>query len=41
VKELENFLAEKDSKIKTAEADLVEAHLRIKDQTTRIFDQDK
>jgi uncharacterized coiled-coil protein SlyX len=41
VKELENFLAEKDSKIKTAEADLAEAHLRIKDQTARIYDQNK
>jgi uncharacterized coiled-coil protein SlyX len=30
VKELESSLAEKDSKIKTIEADLVEAHLRIK-----------
>jgi hypothetical protein len=29
VKELENLLEEKDSKIKTVEADLAEAHLRI------------
>jgi uncharacterized coiled-coil protein SlyX len=41
VKELENLLAEKDSKIKTAEADLAEAHLRIKDQTARISYQNK
>jgi uncharacterized phage infection (PIP) family protein YhgE len=34
-------LAEKDSKVKTAEADLAEAHLRIKDQTARISDQNK
>jgi hypothetical protein len=31
VKDLENLLVEKDSKIKTAEADLAEAHLWIKD----------
>jgi uncharacterized coiled-coil protein SlyX len=41
VKELENFLAEKDSKVKNVEANLVEAHLWIKDQAVRIFDQDK
>jgi hypothetical protein len=41
VKELENLLTEKDSKIKTAKADLAEAHLRIKDQATQIFDQNK
>jgi hypothetical protein len=41
VKELENLLAEKDSEIKTAEVDLTEAHLWIKDQTTRISDQNK
>jgi hypothetical protein len=29
---LKNSLIEKDSKIKTAEADLVEARIRIKDQ---------
>jgi uncharacterized glyoxalase superfamily protein PhnB len=40
VKELENFLAEKDSKVKKVKANLVEAHLRIKDQTVRISDQD-
>jgi uncharacterized protein YhaN len=41
VKELENLLAEKDSKIKTAEADLAGAHLRIKDQSARISYQNK
>jgi hypothetical protein len=41
VKELENFLAEKDSKVKNVEANLVEAHLWIKDQAVSIFDQDK
>jgi predicted nucleic acid-binding Zn-ribbon protein len=41
VKELENLLVEKDSKIKIVEADLAKAHLRIKDQTTRISDQNK
>jgi chromosome segregation ATPase len=41
VKELENLLEEKDSKINTAEADLAKAHLRIKDQATRISDQNK
>jgi predicted nucleic acid-binding Zn-ribbon protein len=41
VEELENLLAEKDSNIKIAEADLAKAHLRIKDQTTRISDQNK
>jgi hypothetical protein len=41
VKELENFLAEKDSKVKNVEADLAKAHLRIKDQVVRISDQDK
>jgi archaellum component FlaC len=41
VKEHENFLAEKDSKVKAVEADLAEAHLWIKDQTVHISDQDK
>ena len=41
MKELENSLAEKDSKVKNIEADLAEAHLLIKDQDVRIFDQDK
>jgi DNA repair exonuclease SbcCD ATPase subunit len=41
VKELEKFLVEKDSKIQNVEADLAKAHLRIKDQTARNFDQDK
>jgi hypothetical protein len=41
VKELENLLELKDSKIKTNEADLAEAHLRIKDQATRLSDQNK
>jgi chromosome segregation ATPase len=41
VKEIENLLEEKDSKINTAEADLAEAHLWIKDQATRISDQNK
>jgi hypothetical protein len=41
VKELENLLEEKDSKIKIAGADMVEAHLRIKDQATQISDQNK
>jgi chromosome segregation ATPase len=41
VKELESFLAEKDSKVKNVEAHLAEAHLRIKDQAARISDQDK
>ena len=41
MKELENLLVEKDSKIRTAEADLAEAHLRIKDQNARISDQNK
>jgi chromosome segregation ATPase len=41
VKELENLLEEKDSKIKIAEADLIEAHLRIENQSTQISDQDK
>jgi DNA repair ATPase RecN len=41
VKELENFMAEKDSKVKNVEADLAEAHLWIKDQTARISDQGK
>ena len=41
VKELENLLEEKDSKIKIDKADLAEAHLRIKDQATRISDQNK
>jgi hypothetical protein len=40
VKELENFLVEKDSKVKKVEANLVEAHLRIKDQIICISDQD-
>jgi hypothetical protein len=39
VKDLENLLVEKDSKIKTTEADLAEAHLRIKDQAAQFFDQ--
>ena len=38
VKELENLLEEKDSKIKTTEAYLAEAHLRIKNQAV-CFDQ--
>jgi hypothetical protein len=41
VKELENLLELKDSKIKRNEVDLAEAHLRIKDQATRIPDQNK
>jgi chromosome segregation ATPase len=41
VKELENLLELKDSKIKRNEVDLAEAHLRIKDQATRISDQNK
>jgi hypothetical protein len=41
VKELENLLDEKDSEVKTAEADLAEAHLRIENQATQISDQDK
>jgi chromosome segregation ATPase len=41
VKEIENLLEEKDSKIKTVEADLAEAPLRIENQATQIFDQDK
>jgi chromosome segregation ATPase len=41
VKELENLLEEKDSKIKTVEADLAKAHLRIENQATQISDQDK
>jgi hypothetical protein len=41
VKELENLLEEKDSKIKTAEANLTKAHLRIKEHATRISDQNK
>jgi hypothetical protein len=41
VKEFENLLEENDSKIKTAEADLAEAHLRIENQAIQISDQDK
>ena len=41
VKELENFLAEKDSKVKNVEADLTEAHLWIKDQDVCISEQVK
>jgi uncharacterized coiled-coil protein SlyX len=41
VKELETFVAEKDSKVKNVEADLAETHLQIKDQAIRISDQDK
>jgi chromosome segregation ATPase len=41
VNELENLLEEKDSKIKTVEADLAEAHLRIENQATQISNQDK
>jgi uncharacterized coiled-coil protein SlyX len=41
VKELESFLAEKDSKVKNVEADLTEAHLRIKDQAAHISNRDK
>jgi uncharacterized coiled-coil protein SlyX len=41
VKELESFLAEKDSKVKNVEVDLAEAHIRIKDKVVRISDQDK
>jgi outer membrane protein TolC len=41
VKELESFLAEKDSKVKNVEEDLAVAHLRIKDRAARISDQDK
>jgi hypothetical protein len=41
VKDLENLLEEKDSKIKTAKGDLAKAHLRIENQITQISDQDK
>ena len=41
MKELENFLSEKDSKVKNVEVDLAEAHIRIKDKVVRISDQDK
>jgi peptidoglycan hydrolase CwlO-like protein len=41
VKELESFLAEKDSKVKNVKADLPEAHLRIKDQAARISNRDE
>jgi outer membrane murein-binding lipoprotein Lpp len=41
VKDLENLLEEKGSKIKTAEADLAEAHLRIENQAIQISDQYK
>jgi hypothetical protein len=41
VKGLENLLEEKDSKIKTTEADHAEAHLRIGNQVIQISDQDK
>ena len=41
VKDLKNLLKEKYSKIKIAEGDLVEAHLRIKNQVIEISDQDK
>jgi predicted nucleic acid-binding Zn-ribbon protein len=41
VKELKNLLEEKDSKIKTAETDLAEAHLQIENQATQISDQDE
>jgi hypothetical protein len=38
VKDLENLLEEKDSKIKVAEADLAEAHLWIENQVIQISD---
>jgi hypothetical protein len=38
VKDLESLLEEKDSKIKTAEADLAEAHLWIENQVIQISD---
>ena len=41
VKELENSLAEKDSKIKNVETNLAKAQLWIQDQAARICDQDK
>jgi outer membrane murein-binding lipoprotein Lpp len=41
VKDLENLLEEKGSKIKTAEADLAKAHLRIENQAIQISDQYK
>jgi UDP-2,3-diacylglucosamine pyrophosphatase LpxH len=41
VKELENSLAEKDLKVKIAETKLTEAELRITDQATLIYYQDK
>jgi hypothetical protein len=41
VKELENSLAEKDSKIINVETNLAEAQLWIKDQAAHICDQDK
>ena len=41
MKELENSLAEKDSKIINVETNLAEAQLRIKDQAARICGQDK
>jgi hypothetical protein len=41
VKDLENLLEEKDSKIKTAKADLAEAHLWIENQVIQISYQDK
>jgi hypothetical protein len=40
-KELETLLEEKDSKIRTIEANPTEAHLRIENQTIQISDQDK
>jgi hypothetical protein len=41
VKDLENLLEEKNSKIKAVEAHLVEAHLHNENQIIQISDQDK
>ena len=41
VKDLENLLEEKDSKMKTTKADLVESHLRIENHVIQISGQDK
>jgi hypothetical protein len=40
-KDLENLLEEKDSKIKTTDAGLTEAHLWTQNQVIQISDQDK
>jgi vacuolar-type H+-ATPase subunit I/STV1 len=41
VKDLENLLEEKDSKIEAAEADHAKAHLQIENQVIKISNQDK